>query len=75
MTVPFRGCRDGDPYPTSFKNGDSIEGELAAAMVAAGYAEEIKRSALKTDVQKEEKAEKKPPRNKAKTPPRNKSGS
>lgn len=38
VTVEFKGAKDGEIYPTEFKVGDELEGELAAAMVAAGYA-------------------------------------
>jgi len=36
--VPFKGARDGEVHPRPFKVGDSVEGELARAMVRAGFA-------------------------------------
>lgn len=37
---PFKGCRDGELHPVDFAEGDTVEGELAEAMVAAGFAKE-----------------------------------
>jgi len=38
VTKAFKGAPDGQLHPKSFDEGDDIEGDLAAAMVAAGYA-------------------------------------
>lgn len=42
VTLPFSGCRDGELHPVPFVEGDEIEGELAGAMIAAGFAKPIK---------------------------------
>jgi hypothetical protein len=34
----FKGCIDGDIYPTDFEAGDEVYGELADAAIAAGAA-------------------------------------
>lgn len=63
----FRGREDDAVVTRDFKVGDVIKGELALAMVAAGYARP-----LKGDL--EGKKAKQSPRNKARTAaPRNKS--
>lgn len=41
VTQPFAGCRDGELHPVDFAEGDEIEGDLASAMVAAGFADPI----------------------------------
>jgi hypothetical protein len=56
VLAPFHGVPDGDSQTCSFKRGDTIHGDLAAAMVDAGYAEEIGG---------EKKAEAAAPKNKA----------
>lgn len=38
VTTAFRGVRDGETQPRSFGIGSLIEGDLARAMVDAGYA-------------------------------------
>ena len=65
VLAPFKGVADGENQTRPFKRGDTITGDLAAAMVDAGYAEEI---GVKKPVAKA-KAE---PKNKAKQPPKNK---
>lgn len=36
---PFNGARDGQAYPTAFKPGDIVEGDLARVALAEGWAE------------------------------------
>jgi hypothetical protein len=41
VTHPFKGCRDGELHPVSFKPGDTVTGELARAMVRDGKAKSV----------------------------------
>lgn len=41
VLVPFDGCRDGELHPRKFAEGAEIEGDLAAAMIAAGMAKPL----------------------------------
>jgi hypothetical protein len=87
VTVPFKGCPDGTRYPKAFNVGDEVEGELAAAMVYAGYAEseenpdkEVDPSATKQNEgankepseTEQPESEKNEQAEKATTPPKNK---
>lgn len=65
VLAPFNGVPDGENQTRSFKRGDTITGELAAAMVDAGYAEEIGAKKLAAKAKAE-------PKNKAAQPPKNK---
>ncbi len=40
VTTEFMGAKDGEVYPTQFKPGDIVEGDLAAVAVREGWAEE-----------------------------------
>lgn len=42
VLFPFRGVPDGEIHPRQFRRGAIIEGDLARAMVDAGYAIENK---------------------------------
>jgi len=41
VTHPFKGCRDGELHPMSFKPGDTITGDLARVMVRDGKAKSM----------------------------------
>jgi hypothetical protein len=43
VTVPFSGCRDGEPGTvTNFVEGDRLSGSLAHVAVREGWAETVK---------------------------------
>lgn len=65
VLAPFKGVVDGEHQTKSFKRGDTIHGDLASAMVDAGFAEEI-------TIKKPAAKAKADPKNKAKQPAKNK---
>ena len=42
VTHDFSGCPDGEAHPRQYRRDDVIEGDLARAMIAAGYAQAMK---------------------------------
>lgn len=42
LTHDFRGCPDNEIYPVRFRKGDTVEGDLAVAAIAAGVAKKAR---------------------------------
>jgi hypothetical protein len=54
VTRPFKGAKDGEVAVLSFKEGDTVEGELARTAIEMGVAVEVKkRKAPAPDHEKE----------------------
>lgn len=54
VTKPFNGAKDGEVYPTAFKAGDVVEGELAKVAVEQKWADPVK-DLVKEEAEKPDK--------------------